>query len=284
MKLAGITVLALLLVLPAYTQQVISVRAGLITGMQGEVYLENTPLNDPENSYPMVSQGQRLHTLSGRVEMQLGPGSVLRMDAQGILFLKDSHLTDVKLQIESGSVLVEIFQEIKENKIEVLFSDTCVELKKKGLYRIDLEDARLRVYGGKARLSRGKRYVTVKRGKQADISNNLKISKFDSKQLDQLHEWAGRRSYESFIATFNTRNSWDYGESRSLWGNWRVLFEGWVKNEDYGMSFHSEAIEEESQRWLRIRTAINQAKKMEEMKRQQELEEEMERMSRQPPE
>jgi hypothetical protein len=236
MKLCGVIALLAFLAISAYAQQAIGVRAGLISCTEGSVYLGDDLLQQAMDLYCTMPERQQLRTGSGRVEMQLGLGAVLRMGANGILRLEDSRLEDVKLLIESGSVLIEIFEKIRGNKVEVHFGNTRMEFREKGLYRIDTERPRLRVYGGKAKLWHCNKKATVKPGKSADLDNSLKISDFDCKQMDSLHRWAARRSFEIFAAT---------AESRNKWNHWVPLFRGWAKNDNFGMSYYSEAIEVE---------------------------------------
>ncbi len=229
-KLFGIAAPVFLLAASVYAQQSVSARAGLITYGEGLVYVKEKPVPYSPESLYTLEEGMRLRTESGRVEMQIGPGAVLRMGENGILFLRDAHLASVQLAVESGSVLVEIFDNIQSNEINIQIGDSCIELIKNGLCRIDADKSRLRIYGGRAQVRKAGEKMTVQRGEAADFADKLKKSDFDLEQKDALHEWAGRRSLEVLAATPGFR---------TYYHHWIPLIDGWVRNENYGMNLFS---------------------------------------------
>jgi hypothetical protein len=224
MSFIRLTILGLLLTGPVFGQKAISVRAGLITGAEGSIYLENNPLKFSADRLPSVAKGQRLSTRTGRVEMQLGLGSVLRMGENAALRLTDSRLEDVQLQIESGSVLVEIFEKIRSNKIKVHFGNALIAIEKTGLYRLDARRRQLSVYGGSAEVVRSGKKTTVKRGQAINLADSLGVADFDRKQHDQLHKWSARRSFELYRVAPMHWDHWAYNAGRARSKNYEMEF------------------------------------------------------------
>ncbi len=234
MKFASRILMAALLTASAVAQQVIGVRAGLISHAQGWVFLDEAQLyvaGDRSSESPTyeVKDGSTLRTSLGRVEIQLGAGAVLRMNRRGILRMVDSRLTDMQLQLEYGSVMVEIFEAVKDNKISLIWRSTRVEFKGTGLYRLDSDASKLRVYGGKAEVYRDGKKKTVKGGKAADLIS-LSISKFEAKPADRFHKWAARRSFDHFNMN---------QQSRRRLTHWTPLFGGWMHSRNYDVRMYS---------------------------------------------
>lgn len=187
--------LIFLLAASASAQQWLGVQAGIINYAQGIFYIDGEQLQFPEARFREIPKGKTLCTGDGWVEIQLGPYAFLWMGEEGTLRMEDPSPADTQLLIERGSILVEIYVETKGNKIGIRCGETVVELKEVGLYRIDSGKPQLRVYEGKAAIQRAGIKATVKQGRAADFSGNLKVVRFDTKQTDTLYEHAMGRSY-----------------------------------------------------------------------------------------
>jgi hypothetical protein len=232
--------LLLILAVPAQAQNVVGVRAGLISCAEGSVYVGNEKL-DLAKDYilPSLDEGKSLYTGWGWVEVQLGSGAVLRMGAGGKLWMEKADLADMQLRVERGSIMVEIFEKLKGNKISIHSEDTVIHFKDIGLYRLDCREKRLVVYGGKAEIRRAGKKATLKKDRAAILDDKLKANRFDGKEFDELHLWAARRSFVLYNANEDTR---------MYFKNWIHLNDGWMANPEYGVEMYSLiAFEEQAQ-------------------------------------
>jgi hypothetical protein len=187
-------VLAFSLVTPAAAQQWVGVQAGMVNYAEGIFYINEEQLQFPNARFRELPKGESLRTGVGWVELQLGSGAFLWMGEEGMLRMEDPSLTNTKLLIERGSILVEVYEQTKTNKISLRSGDTVVELKDIGTYRIDSNPPQLRVYYGKAEMQAAGRKTIVRQGRAADLNRNPKMSRFDMKKTDPLQEKAARRS------------------------------------------------------------------------------------------
>ena len=162
-----IAMMCLFLTAPAWAQNFISVQAGLINFAEGNVYVEGRQLQFPSNVPQIIKVGESLSTGFGWVEIQAGPGAYLRMGTGGLLKMENSDLTNVQSQVNRGSIMVEIFDEIEDNRIRINFRDVAIELKEKGLYRLDCSLPRFRVYGGKAEMLQSQKKTTLMKNLQS---------------------------------------------------------------------------------------------------------------------
>jgi hypothetical protein len=71
--------------------------------------------------------------------------------------------------------------------------------------QIDSVPAELRVYGGEALVAVGKRSIAVGRGKMIGHVKYEAPVPFDRKAFDSFHVWAGRRSFDLFLADKESR-------------------------------------------------------------------------------
>jgi hypothetical protein len=193
MRLKALWVIGLLFAGYAQAQQMINVRAA-VNCFEGTVYLDGAGLVSPVARPIGIGKGQILSTGSGRVEVQLGLSGSLWMGENGRLRILDPGLTNMALRIENGSVLVEIIEVDKKNRLSLHLGESVIEFQNIGLYGLDVQPARLRVYEGEAAVLRMGKRRTVKHGRMAILAESLKSSKFKRKQTDALHLWAAQRS------------------------------------------------------------------------------------------
>jgi hypothetical protein len=196
--------LALLLAASVMAQQRISVRAGLINEGKGAVYLDEEPLKFPMDHIYEVSNGKSLRTVRGWVEVQLAPGALLWMGDRGVMRMEDSSLVNTQLHLEQGSVMIRVIEQIKGNKIRIRFREAVVEITREGLYRIDMPQARVAAYDGKAEIQQPGRKTSIKHGRTGELGVSIKIDKLDVERRDPLYNIAVRRSeivYREILAT-----------------------------------------------------------------------------------
>lgn len=190
----------LLLAVPATAQQFSGSRAGMIHHAEGIVYLDEQKLQLPLNTLHEIARGESVRTAKGWVEIQIGTTAFLWMGENGLLRMEEPDFTKTKMRIESGSILVEIYKHGKGNNITLRFNEATIEIKKPGLYRLDGDNSRFKVFRGKAKIQQAGNRATVKQGKAAAIDGGLKVAAFDRNQMDPLQEIATFRSQILFPA------------------------------------------------------------------------------------
>lgn len=212
----------------ALAQSVISARSGMVHYMEGRVLLADKPIVEKAGEFPSLKDNQVLQTEAGRAEVLLTPGVFLRLPENSSIRMVSSRLTDTRVEVVSGSALVECADLPKDNAVTLIYKDWNVSLSKKGLYRVDTDPARLRVFDGEAQVVAPKQAVEVKKAKELYFGPVLSAEKFDSKQTDELYRWSSRRSEYLSMASISAAKS--LRDSGSGWST-----SGWSFNPWYGM-------------------------------------------------
>jgi len=199
---AGAAILVMSLAPGAWAQSVISAHSGVIHYAEGDVSIDGTAVHPRFAEFPDVKAGQLVATAEGRAEILLTPGVFLRMAENSSVRMLSNALADTRLEVVSGSALVEVGELLEHNAITFEASGVHMELAKKGLFRIDASPASLRVYEGQARVSSGSENVTARKGHQIDLASaKLADSKFDAKETDAFYRWSSRRA--EYVAAAN---------------------------------------------------------------------------------
>lgn len=212
----------------ALAQNAISAKAGMINVADGDVFIVDAKGGEPRKVEPKVSEfvdlkeGQTLRTTDGRAEVLLTPGSFLRMADNSSFKLFSNRLTDVRLEVLSGSALIEATEMLEGNEITVLAKDATAVLTKGGLYRFDAEPSpRIRVYMGEAVVERNGQKTTLKGGRELLASGgNWTMAKFDAKDTDSLYRWSKRRSGYIAMANVSAARQSTFRGNGFTGGNW----------------------------------------------------------------
>jgi hypothetical protein len=216
----------------AHAQYVVSAKAGIIQFMVGNVFLDDKPVRLTKGGYLQMKNGQRLRTERGFSELLLGTDVYLRLGMHGQLRMYQNQLNDTQLALEKGSAMIEVVEMAQGSQIRIVFASGLVEIRKKGLYRLDGDSRELRVYGGEAGVAKKDRKAKIKKGKMVRLNDDFESSKFDAEAPDMLHQWAALRSFTLFADNPATRKQ----------EHWTYIELGWLKNYNYGMSFRSTKI------------------------------------------
>ena len=201
-RAVGAAILAMSLAPGAWAQSVISAHSGVIHYVEGDVSVDATPVHPKFAEFPDVKAGQLVATAEGRAEILLTPGVFLRMAENTSVRMLSNSLADTRLEVVSGSALVEVGELLEHNAITFEASGIKMELAKKGLFRIDASPASLRVYEGQARVTAGSEALTARKGHQIDLdSSTLADTKFDAKDTDAFYRWSSRRA--EYVAAAN---------------------------------------------------------------------------------
>jgi hypothetical protein len=183
-------------------QDVISTKAGLVYFVLGRVSIVGSgrlaigPVNH------QLHEGGSLFSEAGRAEVLLNPGTVLRIGDNTRMRMDGVELTDTRISIETGSVVVTVRQLPKLDRVEIHIGNAVVVLKSDGVYRFDVDRLDtsvpwLRVFSGQAEAYQRKEVspeeggvkILAKHGEAVQLQDLL-VSNFDRKDTDGLQQWA----------------------------------------------------------------------------------------------
>src|SRR6202171_224819 len=133
-----------------YAQQAISAQSGMVHYIEGSVYANGKVVEPRFGQFPALRAGEELRTEDGKAELLLTPGAFLRVAEHSSVRMLSNRLTDTRVEVLSGSVMVECDELLKDNALALVYRGKSVQLEKHGLYRLDTEPARFQVYEGVA--------------------------------------------------------------------------------------------------------------------------------------
>jgi hypothetical protein len=187
-------------------QQRISAKAGVVQYAEGEVSIDGTALQLLKGSCVQIENDQVLSTKKGYVELILSPDVYLRLSENASLRMRQNKITNMRLELNQGSALVEIPEKTKTNPVNIIVLESVIAIERAGLYRLDSNPAALRVHSGEAQLTINNKKSKIKSGEVVNLQGIFKPEKFKPMVADALHQWAARRSYDLCTANiFNTK-------------------------------------------------------------------------------
>jgi hypothetical protein len=190
----------------ARAQSVVSAHSGVIHYIEGDVTIDGAAVHPKFAEFPEVKSGQVLATAEGRAEMLLTPGVFLRLAENSSVRMHSNALADTRLEVVSGSALIEVGELLEHNAIAFDAGRTHLALSKKGLYRIDAGPNRLQVYEGQALVTAGQENLTARKGHQIDLdAASLADTRFDVKDTDPFYRWSARRA--EYVAAANVASA-----------------------------------------------------------------------------
>ena len=211
----------------AVAQSVISARSGLIHYSEGRVLLDDKLVESQFGTFPEVKENKILRTEQGRAEVLLNPGVFLRIGENSSFRMITNRLVDTRLEVLSGSAIVEADELVKDNAVTVVYKDATVRVVKKGLYRIDSNPEELRVFDGEALVEAAGRNIQVKEGKVLALNGEYAMDKFDKSTGDALNRWSQRRG--EYLSMANVSAAQSLLSSGTVWNS-----SGWYWNPFYG--------------------------------------------------
>ena len=213
---------------PGAAQQLISAKSGLIHYTEGDVKIGDQ-LAGPNNAvFQSLANGKELTTSEGRAEMLLGPGQFVRLNENSAVLMVSNKLGATRLDVLKGSVLVEIVDLEKGSPVTIGFGTATIELRKAGLYRVDVSENRLRVFDGEAVVRASGQSLTAKKAKEVMLGAVLAENGFDVSAGDEFTRWASRRA--GYVATANISGARDLYANGTNWAS-----NNWAYNPWYGM-------------------------------------------------
>ena len=194
----------------AFSQDVISAKAGMINHIEGRVLLQDESLIEVRPSFLHLEAGQRLRTEDGRAEVLFAVGSYLRLGPQSEVEMVSAGLTSASVRLHRGSMIVDAYIVYDEDSLTILLGEAEVRLLKKGLYRLDAldaEDSSLTVVQGNALLVSEGAESTIKKKRSIGFGKPdgaVFESRFKHWLEDELSAWHEKRA--SVIAQTMTKN------------------------------------------------------------------------------
>lgn len=179
---------------PAYAPH--AARPGSINYVEGQAYLETTPLDASCVGTLEMLPGQSVTTQAGKVEVLLTPGVFLRVGEFSAVKMISPELAKTEVQVDKGRALIEGIDIRKENDIEVDLNGAKITLLKSGLYDFDVARNEVRVFHGTAEVAFQGKNVKVEAGQRFALSGDrFKPQHFDSRPFeDEFYRWNGLRS------------------------------------------------------------------------------------------
>jgi hypothetical protein len=190
-------VLLLLLTAPvASAQQVVSVRPGLISYVEGKVFLVDDLDSDPDFDILRHLEAPRhLRTEEGHAEVMLDPGIYLRLNGETRVEMVRADLSDVQVRLVHGSVVVEARKKPAWGRISILSGDAAITVERKGIFRLDAPPdgpPQLRVSRGEFAVSVDGVSYEVGAKESLRLGGSappMLISKFDRSEKDAFDRW-----------------------------------------------------------------------------------------------
>src|SRR5205085_8396743 len=141
--------------IPAAGQPVISAKSGLVAYADGQVFLGDRQVEPSLTTFPEVKESMVLRTSQGRAEVLLTPGVFLRLGENSSFRMITNRLIDTRLELLSGSAVVEADEVAKDTNVTIVAHQAAVLIAKHGLYRFDMEPARVKVFEGAVSVTTG---------------------------------------------------------------------------------------------------------------------------------
>ena len=159
---------------------------GTIGYVQGQAAISGKPLMPGSEGRVALKVGEMLSTGSGRAEVILTPGVVLRLDPASVvkMVVADPARSEVMLQSGRANVVVGNVPGSRDLQVDTANGVQTVLLKR-GVYAFDAKAGQLKVYDGKASVSEsdGAKWINVKGGHELALNGAaVKSVGFDESQ------------------------------------------------------------------------------------------------------
>jgi hypothetical protein len=179
--------------LPALAQPVISAKSGVVSYVIGKVMVGDQEVKPSETKLTEVKENTVLRTEDGRAEVLLTLGTILRTGENSSFKMLTNRLIDTRVDLLTGTHLVEVAEIQKDNNLTLVVKDATVVITKRGLYRFDVDQSRIKVFDGVLGVTVKGQSTLVGGGKMIDTAT-AQVDKFDKEATDALDNWAKRRA------------------------------------------------------------------------------------------
>jgi len=200
-RLAPLPILALMV---ASGQSVRSTHSGLVYFFDGYVFIGQEQVQQKFGRFQEIGEGNVLRTELGRAEVLLTPGVFLRVDENSAIRLQSNSLSDTRIELLRGSVIVEVTHEAANPPDTLIYKNWQVRLSENSVARIDSEPGQLRVLSGTATVltDDASGNATVQRGEVLPLASVLVAEPAATPAGDTFNVWSMNRS--SVVSEDNT--------------------------------------------------------------------------------
>jgi hypothetical protein len=190
----------------ASAQPVISAKSGLVAYVEGKVFVGDQPVQPSLTSFPDVKENVVLRTEEGRAEILLSPGVFLRIGENSSFRMITNRLIDTRLEVLTGSAVVEADEMAKDTNVTIVADKASILIAKHGLYRFDMEPARVKVFDGVASVTTGEQTTPVGVGRMLSLDSTgaASVEKFNKEDTDALDRWSRRRAENVAMANVSS--------------------------------------------------------------------------------
>jgi hypothetical protein len=170
-------------------------KAGLVS-YADEAYVDDRLVEISPTRFFAMNENAVLRTGIGRAEVLLGPCSAMWVDQQSSLRMISSGLSDVRLEVLSGSVVVATGEMVKGTKVTLLLKTSAAALDPKGAYRFDAAPPRIKTLAGRTTVQWAGRAILIPAGRMLPLDAAAQPVKFDKQNAGVLETWSnGRAAY-----------------------------------------------------------------------------------------
>ena len=197
--------------LPALAQPVISAKSGVVSYVIGKVMVGDEVVKQSETKFTEIKENAILRTEEGRAEVLLTSGAILRTGDNSSFKMLTNRLIDTRLELLTGTHIVEVMEVQKDNNLTLAVKDATVVITKRGLYRFDVDQARIKVFEGVLGVTVNGQSTLVGAGKMLDTAT-ASVEKFDKEATDAMDHWAkGRAELVAMANASSAKQVHDYG-------------------------------------------------------------------------
>ena len=202
--------------IPALAQPVISAKSGVVSYVIGTVMVGDEVVKPSETKYPEVKENVVLRTEEGRAEVLLTMGAIMRTGDNSSFKMLTNRLIDTRLELLTGTHIVEVAEIQKDNNLTLVVKDATVVITKRGLYRFDVDQSRIKVFEGVLGVTVKGQSSLVGAGKAMDTTT-ASVDKFDKEATDAMDHWAsGRAKLVAMANASSAKQVHDYGCSTNI--------------------------------------------------------------------
>lgn len=181
----------------------VSAKPGAVNYIEGSAFLNGNPISGKSFKSTFLSVNDTLSTTKGKAEVLLTPGLFLRVGDNTEIRMVSPSLTDTKVEVLGGEVMLEVAGLLKDNNVQIIDRGAYTTITKDGLYRFTADNPpTAAVLEGKASVTLNDHEVSLTKGKETILAGGLEKQKFDTKQEDDLYAWSNVRSEYSAAASY----------------------------------------------------------------------------------
>lgn len=206
----------------AAAQDVVSASSGVLQYFEGAVILDDHPIEHKAADFPSMKDGSILRTGKGRAELLLTPGVYLRMDENTSVRMHSNSLTNTRLEVTSGSVILDNLNATSSDPVLLTYDESEVRFPKQGIYRIDCELGELQAYRGEAQVLHHGATTTIDPSQVYYFQLEITTTKFGDGAMDEFYDWAHNRS--EVLADQNQMASAEQDDSQDADPNLNGMF------------------------------------------------------------